>query len=121
MRRLLPALALALAPQIAAAQCGGSFGGFVTGLADEAARRGYDAALVGSFFDGVPGAKAAPSSGARALASRKSTTTQVRPGTTSARRVARNNPGGSPFWSARRSPNQRFPSEPPNRPSNDAK
>jgi lytic murein transglycosylase len=53
MPRLLPALILALAPQAALADCGGSFDGFVRELASEAQRRGYDAALVGSFFNGV--------------------------------------------------------------------
>ncbi len=53
MSRLLPALALAIIPQIAGADCGGGFNGFVGGLASEAKSRGYDAALVGSFFDGV--------------------------------------------------------------------
>ncbi len=53
MPRLLPALILALAPQAALADCGGSFDGFVRGLSSEARSRGYDAGLVGSFFNGV--------------------------------------------------------------------
>lgn len=53
MSRLLPALILAFAPQVALAQCGGSFGGFVQGLSSEAARRGFDAGLTNEFFAGV--------------------------------------------------------------------
>jgi lytic murein transglycosylase len=53
MPRLLPALAFALLPQLAGADCGGSFDGFVRGLASEAKSRGYEAGTVGSFFDGV--------------------------------------------------------------------
>lgn len=53
MPRLLPALILALAPQGALADCGGSFDGFVRGLSGEARSRGYDAGLIGSFFSGV--------------------------------------------------------------------
>lgn len=53
MRHVLPALALVLAPQVAAAECGGSFGDFVAGLASEARSRGHDAGRVAAFFDGV--------------------------------------------------------------------
>ncbi len=53
MQRRLPALVLALAPQIALADCGGSFNGFVGALAAEAQGRGYEAGLVSSFFGGV--------------------------------------------------------------------
>ncbi len=53
MSRLLPALALAVLPQIATANCGGGFDGFVQGLASEAKNRGYEAGLVGTFFSGV--------------------------------------------------------------------
>ena len=53
MRNLLPALALALSPQIALAQCGGGFDGFVGGLVAEARAKGYDGATVNAFFAGV--------------------------------------------------------------------
>lgn len=49
---VLFSLSLALGTP-AFAQCGGSFSGFVKGLATEAAQRGYDQATISRFFDGV--------------------------------------------------------------------
>lgn len=53
MRPLLPALALTLLPQFAAAECDGSFSGFVGELAAEAQRMGFEAGQVAAFFEGV--------------------------------------------------------------------
>lgn len=54
MQILLSLAALALLPLPALAQsCGGGFGAFVNGLADEARQGGYDEATVESFFSGV--------------------------------------------------------------------
>ena len=50
MRFVLPILLLLFAPISAAAQCGGSFSGFVAGLASEASERGYDRGTVQRFF-----------------------------------------------------------------------
>ncbi|MBE1285880.1 MAG: lytic murein transglycosylase [Rhodobacteraceae bacterium] len=53
MRFIPVLLALALTTGPALAQCGGSFSSFVSGLKSEALSRGYDKALVDSFFSGV--------------------------------------------------------------------
>ncbi|RKF14663.1 lytic murein transglycosylase [Roseovarius spongiae] len=50
---LFPALLLILAPPAARAECGGSFGGFVQNLANEAVARGHDPAKVTQFFASV--------------------------------------------------------------------
>ncbi|THH35075.1 lytic murein transglycosylase [Aliishimia ponticola] len=47
------AFLLFLAPSVVAAQCGGSFAGFVKSLAAESRQRGYDANTVAQFFAGV--------------------------------------------------------------------
>jgi lytic murein transglycosylase len=47
------ALAAALLPLTAAAQCGGSFSGFVKGLKAEALQRGHSEKTVNAFFNGV--------------------------------------------------------------------
>ena len=54
--RLTRAAALALltlSPTVTAAQCGGAFGDFVTGLKDEAINAGYAIKTVNGFFKGV--------------------------------------------------------------------
>jgi lytic murein transglycosylase len=53
MRFALPLILLLSAPLPALAQCGGSFSGFVQGLAQEATRKGYAPAAVNAFFSGV--------------------------------------------------------------------
>jgi lytic murein transglycosylase len=49
----LAALLLSASSALAAPTCGGSFSGFVQGLADEARAKGYDATTVKRFFSGV--------------------------------------------------------------------
>ena len=53
MRPIIPALALALAPQCGLAACGGDFSTFVEGLKSEAIAKGHDRAGVDRFFASV--------------------------------------------------------------------
>ncbi len=53
MKQLLSAIALCVTASGAMAQCGGSFGGFVNGLASEAVSKGHSRATVQKFFGNV--------------------------------------------------------------------
>ncbi|QPM91039.1 lytic murein transglycosylase [Pseudooceanicola algae] len=53
IRSLIASLALALPAPALAQSCGGSFSGFIQGLASEAMQRGHAQATVQSFFAGV--------------------------------------------------------------------